>query len=104
MPTPKLKQVFKKGQEMLKKELDIVKLLKRVRKTRILVDQRIKDPKERIKIYSSKKMVIGLESDTEEEINYSKKPTLRNAPSIGLLGDNLSPTKANPKNMYRSKS
>ena len=87
---------------MLQKELDIVKLLTRVRKTRILVDQRIKDPKERIKIYSSKKIIIGLESDSEEEINFGKKPTFRKAaPSISILGD-LSPTKSNPKRMVRS--
>ena len=78
-----------------------MKLLTRVRKTRILVDQRIKDPKERIKIYSSKKIIIGLESDSEEEINFGKKPTFRKAPSISMLGD-LSPTKSNPKRMVRS--
>lgn len=78
-----------------------MKLLTRVRKTRLLVDQRIKDPKERIKIYSSKKMIIGLESESEEEIKFGKKQTYRKTPSISILGD-LNPTKPHTKKMVRS--
>lgn len=58
---------------MLKKEFEIVKIIKRLRKTKILVDQKIKKPEDRIKMYNSKKMVIDLESSSGDNYQFMKK-------------------------------
>ena len=78
---------------MLSKELDIVKLLTRVKKTKILVDQRIKDPEERLKVNTSKKIVIGLEdssSSDNENSKFTKEKSKLTVPFMELFQDPIS--------------
>ena len=71
---------------MLKKELDLVKIITRARKSKILINQEVQDPNERIKMYNSKKIVIELESSEEDNYEFIKKPR---APDIGFFDSSI---------------
>ena len=72
---------------MLSKEIDMIKHITRLRKTRILVKQKLINPNDWLRMYSSKKICIDIGSDCFGNLSSSSNEAFPGSPrgSIGFM-------------------